>query len=306
MSFALKDHWVWDHWILTSENHLDLFFLRASRALLEPGRRHGRASMGHARSFDDGKSWELLPDALVQDDRPAFDDRTIWTGSAIHHPDGFIRLFYTGTSWEDDGRYVQRIGWADSSDGVTFHRSCPKPLEADPEWYESDDGTNEVAWRDPFVFFFEDEWHMLITAKLKDGPELGRGTIGHATSKDLENWVIQPPLTEETDFGHLECAQYRYIDGKHYLVFSCDARMRKNPEGGNVWLAEGESPLGPFDIDEAKYVEPHHLYASQMFQDTKGNWFYTGFDSYDDNNFTGTIPDPIPWEELKLNSRNRE
>lgn len=300
MAFALNDHWVWDHWILTSDDQLDLFFLRASKALLEPGRRHARASIGHARSFDEGKTWELLPDALVREDRPAFDDRATWTGSAIHHPDGFVRLFYTGNSWEDGGRFVQRIGWADSKDGIEFHRTCQKPIEPDPKWYECDDGTNEVAWRDPFVFFHDGEWHMLITAKLRDGSDLDRGTIGHATSKDLDNWIVQPPLTGRTNFGHLECAQYHFIDGKHYLVFSCDAGMRKNPEGGNVWFAEGESPLGPFDVDGAKYAVPEYLYAAQMFQDTEGNWLFTGFDSFDDATFKGTIPDPIPWEQLEL------
>ena len=34
MALALADHWLWDHWILTSDDHLDLFFLRASKALL--------------------------------------------------------------------------------------------------------------------------------------------------------------------------------------------------------------------------------------------------------------------------------
>ena len=127
MSLRLSDHWLWDHWICDDGERYHLFFLRASRALHDPERRHFRASMGHAVS-DDARSWRLLPDALVHSDGPAFDDKAIWTGSTIIRPDGTLRVFYTGISRAEDG-LVQRIGWADSNDGVIFRRSCSEPLE---------------------------------------------------------------------------------------------------------------------------------------------------------------------------------
>ena len=70
----LPDHWVWDSWPARDDDGTHhLFFLRASRALLDPDRRHNRASIGHARSGD-LVEWELLPDALVAADEPAWDD----------------------------------------------------------------------------------------------------------------------------------------------------------------------------------------------------------------------------------------
>ncbi|MBD3689142.1 glycosyl hydrolase family 32 [Nanchangia anserum] len=299
MALRLRDHWIWDHWILTGDDHLDLFFLRASRALHDPFRRHFRASIGHAVSHDDGATWQLLPDALVHADAPAFDDRACWTGSAIRHPDGFIRLFYTGISHGDGGRLVQRIGWADSRDGVTFTRMSRPPLEADPRWYAVP-GDADVNWRDPFVFRHEGRWHMVITASAAGAPPGYGGVIGHAVSDDLETWQVREPLTEPSRFRHLECSQVRRIDGTDYLVFSCGATMLVDPSQGSVWVAKGESPLGPFDLAGARYVSPDHLYAGQLFQDTSAQWWFTGFDSVDDTNFPGVVADPIAWRDLEL------
>ena len=134
MALVLNDHWLWDHWICDDGDRYHLFFLRASRALHDPERRHFRASMGHAVSSD-ARTWQLLPDALVHSDGPGFDDKAIWTGSTIVKPDGAMRVFYTGISRAEDG-LVQRIGWADSTDGVIFERTCNVPLEADARWYE--------------------------------------------------------------------------------------------------------------------------------------------------------------------------
>ena len=75
----LPDSWTWDFWLADTGAEYHLFFLRASRALLDPDRRHYRASVGHAVSTD-LVNWDLLPDALVPSDSPAWDDLATWTG----------------------------------------------------------------------------------------------------------------------------------------------------------------------------------------------------------------------------------
>lgn len=236
MSLHLADHWLWDHWICDDGDRYHLFFLRASRALHDPERRHFRASMGHAVS-DDARTWQLLPDALVHSDGPGFDDKAIWTGSTIVKPDGAMRVFYTGISRAEDG-LVQRIGWADSTDGVIFERTCNVPLEADARWYEKREADVSGAehWRDPFVFRYDGRWHMLITARAKGAEHYGAGVIGHAVSDDLDHWRIGPPLTSPSVFGQLEVSQSRSVDGHHLLIFSCGDDMKAEPGPGGVWV----------------------------------------------------------------------
>ncbi|MER2138301.1 MAG: glycosyl hydrolase family 32, partial [Arthrobacter sp.] len=92
MVFRLSDHWAWDSWLADDGEQYHLFFLRASRALQDPQRRHYRASIGHAVS-PDLEDWQLLPDALVAADAPAWDDLATWTGCTVQGKDGRWHLF---------------------------------------------------------------------------------------------------------------------------------------------------------------------------------------------------------------------
>lgn len=301
MALTLPDHWMWDHWIVDDGERYHLFFLRASRALHDPERRHMNASMGHAVSAD-ARGWELLPDALVHSDGPSFDDKAIWTGSTVVKPDGGLRIFYTGIS-RAEGGMVQRIGWADSADGIRFERATSEPIVADGRWYQKwtpGYGYDE-AWRDPFVFLHDDgRWHMLVTARAKGVDIKHSGIIGHAVSDDLDHWEVLPPLTGSSAFGQLEVCQSRMIDGRHVLVFSCGSDMQAEPGPGGVWIAEGAGALGPWDVDRARHVRPEHLYAGQVLRLRDGEWVFSGFNNIVDGRFVGSIPDPIPWGEIRL------
>ncbi|MCL3861563.1 glycoside hydrolase family 68 protein [Actinotalea sp. K2] len=299
----LADHWVWDSWTVHDGQHHHLFFLRASRALQDPDRRHLRASVGHARSTD-LITWELLPDALVTADAPAWDDQATWTGSVIQAPDGTWRMFYTGVSRAEP--LVQRVGVARSDDLITWHRVGDDPLlEADPRWYEKldRDAWIDEAWRDPWVFADPDGhgWHMLLTARVREGSAEGRGVIGHATSPDLEHWEVQPPLTTPAGFGQLEVPQVAVVDGQPVLVFSCwpdrmDAERRSTWTGGGVWVVPGETLLGPWDIGAATAFDHPSIYAARLVEQTPGSWVLLGFRDTEDGEFIGEIPDPMPVE----------
>ncbi|MBE6475138.1 MAG: glycosyl hydrolase family 32 [Actinomyces succiniciruminis] len=305
MALTLPDHWLWDHWVADDGEQYHLFFLRASRALHDPDRRHWRAALGHAVS-DDARDWRLLPDALVHSDGPAFDDQAIWTGCTVMRPDGGMRVFYTGISRAERGM-VQRIGWADSADGITFERRCAEPLEADGRWYEkwNPGYAFDEPWRDPFVFQHEGRWHMLITARARGVDRLHAGVIGHAVSDDLDHWEVLPPLTDPSRFGQLEVSQSRQVEGRHLLVFSCGDDMQSEPGPGGVWIAEGEGPLGPWDVDAARYLRPEHLYAGQLFQLRDGRWALTGFNNVIDGEFVGSAPDPLAWTQVERVARMR-
>jgi beta-fructofuranosidase len=300
----LADAWTWDFWLARDADVYHLFFLRASRALLDPDRRHWHAGVGHAISTD-LRTWTRMADALVPADRPAFDDVSTWTGSVVRGPDGLWRMFYTGAGSAEHG-LVQRIGLATSADLSTWRRHPAAPvLHADPRWYErlGDSSWPDEAWRDPWVFPDPggDGWHMLVTARAATGPVNDRGVIGHARSADLVHWDAQPPLTPPgSGFGHLEVPQVEWVDGHAVLLFSClrpELAPGRHPAGatGGVWAVRGDSLLGPFDPARAVPVTDHRLYSGRLVRDPADRWVMLAFRNDDGaGGFVGELSDPIP------------
>ncbi|AEF40168.1 glycoside hydrolase family protein [Hoyosella subflava] len=301
----LPDHWVWDSWYAHDGAQHHAFFLRASRALIDPDRRHLRASVGHAVS-PDLRQWTLQPDALVAADSPAWDDMATWTGSVIRGPGGTWHMYYTGVSRAERG-VVQRIGLATSEDLITWTRYGDVPLlEADPRWYEKYDGTAwfDEAWRDPWVFADPrgDGWHMLITARSNEGVPEERGVIGHARSADLLNWESQPPLSKPDGFGQLEVPQVAVVDGQPLLIFCCNPpelspRLREPRPSGSVWAVAADSITGPFDIGRAQPFPHPSLYAARLVQNDD-QWSLIGFRDTENGAFIGELTDPIPVQYL--------
>jgi beta-fructofuranosidase len=301
--FTMANAWSWDFWLAREGGSYHLFFLQASRALRDPDRRHYRAGIGHAVSAD-LRRWTQVDDALVHEDRPAFDDIATWTGSVVRGPDGLWRMFYTGVGSPDDG-LVQRIGMATSPDLIGWTRCEGSPLlEADPRWYERLGGSSwpNEAWRDPWVFADPggDGWHMLITARANHGPADDRGVIGHARSADLIHWEAQPPLTDPgSGFGQLEVPQVEIVDGQPVLLFSClrpelSAARRADGETGGIWAVTGDSLLGPFDTAKARLVTDESLYAGRIVKDPHGQWQLLAFHNRGaDGRFVGGLSDPI-------------
>jgi beta-fructofuranosidase len=299
----LPDAWIWDFWFADTGTEFHVFFLRASRALRDPMRRHRWASVGHAVSTD-LRTWTLLPDALAPSDGPAWDDLAIWTGSVLRGPDGTWRMFYTALSRAEGGA-VQRIGIATSTDLIEWSAAAAPSVVSDPRWYEqlSSGVRDHEAWRDPWVFADPggDGWHMLVTARSAGG-ELGeRGVVGHAWSPDLERWEVGPPLSRPgSGFTHLEVMQTAVVDGRPVLLFSCLAsdasatRRRTAPHGG-VWAVPCESVLGPFDVARATALLDDTFYVGRLVADRRGRSQLLAFHNRnDDDSFDGRLSDPMP------------
>ncbi|GAB3970987.1 glycosyl hydrolase family 32 [Plantactinospora veratri] len=293
----LPDHWVWDSWYARDDDGLwHAFFLRASRALLNPHRRHLRAAIGHAVSTD-LRSWKLVADALAPADSPGWDDLATWTGSTVRGPDGRWYMFYTGVGRAENG-LVQRVGLAVSEDLVSWHRYGTGPLvEADPTWYEllSPDLWYEQAWRDPWVFPDPTGagWHMLVTARANHGAANERGVIGHATSDDLLDWTVRPPLSAPAGFGHLEVPQVAVVDGQPLLLFCTNVAATEERAEHRIWTATGPTVNGPWDIASARPFPHPHLYAPRLVP-TAAGWSMIGFLDHVDGEFVGELSDPLP------------
>ncbi|KAF2415117.1 glycosyl hydrolase family 32 [Microbacterium sp. B35-04] len=301
MPFTLPDAWTWDMWFADDGTDYHVFYLKASRALHDPNRRHFHVTVGHAVS-DDLRTWREVPDALIAADGPAFDDFTTWTGSVVRGQDGVWRMFYTGTSRAEAGT-IQRVGLATSTDLYHWEKQPGAIAEADPRWYEKFDSGDwfDEAWRDPWVFEAPGipGWQMLVTARSKQGAADDRGVIGHATSKDLSTWTLQPPWSEPgAGFGQLEVPQVAEIDGRHVLIFSClagELSASRRDSAGGVWAVPIDRPEGPYDIRRAVRLTDESLYAGRLVRDRDGRWYLFAFLHVDPaGEFVGALSDPLP------------
>lgn len=306
----LPSAWVWDFWTVDDGDRFHLYFLKASRALLDPDRRHWRATIGHATSTD-LTTWTEHADALLPDEGPAFDDLATWTGSVVRADDGTWRMFYTAVS-RADGGLRQRISSVVSDDLFTWHREPGRAvLTPDARWYETVDTREwpDQAWRDPWVFRDGDVWHMLTTARAAHGDPDDRGVIGHATSIDLASWTVRPPLSPPgAGFGHLEVVQTVIVDGTPVGLFSClgtelsSRRRRRDPVGG-VWAFPADALTGPFHVDRAYRLTDERLYVGRLVQDRAGAWQFLAFRNDDAaGGWVGEIADPRPvrWVDGRL------
>jgi beta-fructofuranosidase len=298
----LPDAWLWDFWLADTGTEYHLFFLRASRALLDPDRRHLRASVGHAVSTD-LRTWAVVADALTAGPEPAWDDLATWTGSVVAGPDGVWRMFYTGISRAEGGA-VQRVGVATSRDLVTWTRPPAPVCVSDPRWYGvlSDGAYRNEFWRDPWVFADPDGngWHMLVTARAREGALDDRGVLGHAWSADLVTWQVREPRSRAgSGFDQLEVAQTAIVDGRPVLIFSClganlSARHRAEAGTGGVWALGCADLRGPFDVRSSVVLLDERFYSARLVQDRAGQWQALAFHNREpDGTFDGRLSDPM-------------
>lgn len=243
----------------------------------------------------------MVQDAIAISDAPNWDSWTTWTGSVTKDKDGLWWMFYTGTSREDGGD-IQRVGAATSKDLMTWTKVEGNPLtEADPTWYEQLDYDlwHDQAWRDPWVFEHEGTWHMIVTARGLTGEKYGRGVAGHATSSNLRQWEVLPPLTDtESGFGQMEVIQIEEIDGIPTMLWCCGPNeltpeMRAKYPSGGMFSTVGPSKLGPFDPNQAVWFPHETLYAARVVKH-ESHWYMLGFIGGPDHDFGGYICDPIP------------
>ncbi len=313
MALTLPNDWVWDCWLYPEQ--LDglwhIFYLKAPRSLGDPELRHGNATVGHSTS-PDLTNWTHHGTVLQPGAAGAWNDRAIWTGSVFKAPDGKFNIFFTGTNKSREGGLVQRVGRAIGDDLFSFTQT-DLVVEADESLYERLDQNDfaasaaalswrEEAWRDPWVFFDQRDglWHMLVTARLKGFDTMNRGTVGHATSTDLNSWTIQPALTGPTGFAQLEVFQIVEVDERFVVIFCAggpdiDAASGR-PQISATYSAPADSPTGPFYFDESEIIDDGTHYAGRVVLDTDGVYKLLGFEIAGTQGFTGSIGDPVALE----------
>jgi len=309
MVIALDDKWIWDSWYAHDGEKWHGYFLQANKSLGNPDDRHFNVTQGHAIS-QDLKTWTHLGTTFKPSETEAWDDKTTWTGSVVQDDDGLWHLFYTGTCAAEHAMY-QRVGHATSADMHNWVRVgdglCLDITGPNAKYYEAEHMVgfwHDRAMRDPWVMRDPEGegWLMYFTARAPNIAEANAGgAIGFATSPDLLNWTLQPPVFVG-GFGQLEVPQVFERDGVWYCLFCNDAShwsqeylasYPDKPVTGTHYLM-ASSPRGPWRIAPGHFLDgdmPCRRYAARIVEH-KGQLQILGFEDRGRDQFVGQIMDP--------------
>ena len=226
--YAPAGRYLWDSWVLKSNQGDYLLFHLDAPGDVGPDERHDLAQIRQARSTD-MEHWTDLGVTFGPGPEGAWDDKVVWSGNT-YQEDGKYFLFYTARHKETDLNLgqIQRIGVATSGDGVHWQRREQPLLEPDGRYYEtSEPSPIYKAWRDPAVVKDPEsgKYLMYFTAKTKDGDERYKGCIGVAQSDSIDGpYEVQKPVLAPGLYAEMECPQVLQHGGKTYLFFSTFAK----------------------------------------------------------------------------------
>ena len=307
MVLKLEDKWVWDSWYVRDGELWHAYFLQADKSIGDPELRHFNVSQGHAVSRDLVR-WDYLGTCFAPASSPAWDDYTSWTGSVIRDDEGLWHLFYTGGSRAEDALY-QRIGhatstdlhnWSRVGDGLCLDMEGPNCRHYEVEhkigfWHDR-------AMRDPWVIRDPQGkgWLMYFTARGASIEEANEGgVIGFATSPDLYNWTLEPPVHAGGHYGQLEVPQVFEVAGRWYCLFCTnDIHWSEREIGkwggsltGNHYLV-GPSARGPFELPDEPFLDgSSNRYAAKILEED-GKLSIIGFKGGDPGDFEGYLMNP--------------
>jgi len=311
MVIAIDKKWIWDSWYAKDGDTYHGFFLQADTSLGDPDLRHLNVTQGHATSKD-LVNWTHLGTMFGPSKTTAWDDSTTWTGSVVQDGAGLWHLFYTGTTLAENSLY-QRIGHATSTDLHSWERVgdglCLDLTGPNADTYEKDHMVghwHDRAMRDPWVMRDPDSdgWLMYFTARAPGiaEPNAG-GAIGFATSPDLYNWTLRPPVFTG-GMGQLEVPQVFQVGDLWYCLFCTsgfqwsDHYRATNPESpvtGNHYLM-ADHPRGPWRMAPGTFLdgaEPCRRYAARIVDGPEG-LVILGFADGGKDVFGGYVMNPEP------------
>lgn len=208
-------------------------------------------------------NWERLPSAIRPGDSDSDPDASgIWTGD-VTYGEGQWHAFYTGYSLKQ--RYQQTICHATSPDGIVWTKDPANPvISPRTDEYEDQD------WRDPYVFYNEDDrkWWMILLARLNKGPHMRRGCVVLYRSDDLRQWDYYGPLYAPYHTSGPECPEMYKMGDYWYLSYS------RFSEWVNTVYRVSTSPFGPWRTPEFDGIGGRRFYAAKSLVNDEGRRFY--------------------------------
>ena len=206
--------------------------------------------------------WEELETALYPGEGTDPDADGVWTGSVIYG-EGKYHIYYTGYNYHIDSQ--QTICHAVSNDGIHWIKDVGNPvIKPIPELYET------LDWRDPYVFYNEDDdcYWILISGRLKEGPPTKTGCIVLYRSRDLKTWEHYGPIYKPYHTNCPECCEMYKINGNWYLSYS------RFSEFVNTIYRVAKSPFGPWRTPKMDGIGGRRFYAAKSCENDEGRRFY--------------------------------
>ena len=216
--------------------------------------------IAHAVSTD-AIHWRRVRNSIFIGDPGSWDDLMLWTMhvSPDPHKEGSWRMFYTGITRRDRGRY-QRLGMSVSDD--LYHwkkypvswedlrgKNDPEPIKKareaasrdaadechamldddscfplcpDPKYYEEDleEARHLISFRDPYFFIYEGHHYLLAAARTNDGPIVRRGCVALMEEKAPHCFEVREPILSPGIYDDIEVPNFIQIGEQCYLIGS--------------------------------------------------------------------------------------
>ncbi|MDO5147097.1 MAG: glycoside hydrolase family 32 protein [Eubacteriales bacterium] len=206
--------------------------------------------------------WKELPTAIYPGEGDSPDASGVWTGSVVYG-EGEYHAFYTGYSLQSE--FQQTICHATSKDGVTWKKDSMNPvIKPKTDLYE------KLDWRDPYVFYNEDDhcYWILISARRLDMPVTRRGCIVLYRSDNLKDWEYYGPVYSPGHTNCPECCEMYKMGDNWYLSYS------RFSEFVNTIYRISKSPFGPWRKPKHDGIGGRRFYAAKSLQNDEGRRFY--------------------------------
>ncbi len=282
------DRHVWDFWyhFAPETGIFHVFYLNADRALVAEDKHHFSSQVGYATTKD-FLQIDWISDRVLAADPCGWDNTSIWSGDIIKIQGGFL-MFYTSRNQATDDGMTQNIGVAFTHHIQSFDRWFRIPtIRIQPhDPYELQHVPADLtiqAWRDPFLFRYQEQIYMLLSAKDPTKPLGKKGTVAllKAKNNSFEQWEYLPPICQPGCYAEMEVPQLYRSGADYALVYSSWAKYDFSPatahSGGLQGIISPSLFNFPATNPQVFLAEASQLYACRIIPELNGE--IVGFDT---------------------------
>ena len=270
---------LWDSWSCRLQDTLHLYCLALPRLgadghAIHPDQRNQYAfHIHHFTSSNEGQTWvDAGTFQHPAEAKDRFDSGNVWSGSIWLTQDGLPWSAYTGIAQrEGEHPFLQTIAVIEAESTHSVGNDLPQvalcPVrdhahatamgyglsnKEDLGHRAGEADGNILAWRDPFIFEFDNSLYMAFAAKNTSGkPAVGIGKFSDKTPSSQCELIHPMTLPDIDDYGQLEVPKLYPLASGDWLLLcaTTDRRSEQQPAtdvSTQIRLYLAPTPLGPW------------------------------------------------------------